>query len=80
MEGVIPPKLLLCTQTHVLNACCANICTYSSAHILVKSKTIACSGCFWHFWGFQSGDVGVLLSCKITRGMILVEGKVTERV
>ena len=33
-------------------------------------------GLFWVF----SEDLGVLLSCKITRGMILVVGKVTERV
>ena len=53
MEGVFPPKLLLYTQTYVPNACCANICTYSSAHILVKSKTMTCSFfCCWHFWGF----------------------------
>ena len=35
-------------------------------------------GCFWHFGGF-SRDLGVLWGCKITRGMILVVGKVTER-
>ena len=46
--------------------------------MLVKSKTMAGLGCFWHFGGF-SGDLGVLLGCKITRGMILVVGKVTER-
>ena len=47
--------------------------------MLVKSKTMASLGCFGIF-GVFSGDLGVLLSCKITRGMILVVGKVTERV
>ena len=44
-----------------------------SAHKVVHIFVV---GIFWVF----SGDLGVLLSCKITRGMILVVGKVTERV
>ena len=35
---------------------------------------------FVGIFGVFSGDLGVLLSCKITRGMILVVGKVNERV
>ena len=45
----------------------------------MKSKTMASLGCFGHFLGVFSGDLGVLWGCKITRGMILVVGKVTER-
>ena len=37
-------------------------------------------GFFVGIFGVFSGDLGVILSCKITRGMILVVGKVTERV
>jgi hypothetical protein len=43
---------------------------------------LAIFGRFWHFWGF-SGDLGVLevpVSYKITRGIILVVGRVTEEV
>ena len=36
-------------------------------------------GVFLAFLGVFSGDLGVLLGCKITRGMIVVVGKVTER-
>ena len=45
----------------------------------MKSKTMASLGCYWQFLGVFSGDLGVLLGCKITRGMILVVRKVTER-
>ena len=41
---------------------------------------LAIFGRFWHFWGF-SGDFGVLevpVSYKITRGIILVVGRVTD--
>ena len=79
IDNVYPPKLLLYTQICVLNKYCESICTNCSVHILVKSKTIASLGCFWHFLGVFSGDLGVLLGCKITRGMIVVVGKVTER-
>ena len=43
---------------------------------------MAIFGRFWHFWSF-SGDLGVLevlVSYKITRGIILVVGRVTEEV
>ena len=36
-------------------------------------------GVFLAFLGFSVEILGVLLGCKITRGMILVVGKVTER-
>ena len=38
---------------------------------------MASLGCFGIF-GVFSGDLGVLFSCMITRGMILVEGKVID--
>ena len=39
-------------------------------------------GRFWHFWGFGGdlGVLGVLVSFKITRGIKLVVGRVTEGV
>ena len=37
---------------------------------------------FWYFWGFSGGLVvsGVLVSYKITRGTILVVGRVNDLV
>ena len=43
---------------------------------------LAILGRFWHLWGFGGdlGVLGVLVSFKITRGIKLVVGRVTEGV
>ena len=65
-------------------------CVFSITIVLVSAHKVA--NIYWWsqrrwrvrgvfgIFGVFSGDLVVLLSCKITRGMILVLGKVTERV
>ena len=68
------------TLKKVFSITIGQVSVHKVAHIYWWSQRRWRVGGVFGIFGVFSGDLGVLLSCKITRGMILVVGKVTERV